>query len=55
MRILRYNLEVPDNYTISSDISLSDDSNLSNPGIIVTAKAGSPSMEAGEQPRPPWG
>ena len=40
MRILRYNLEVPDNYTISSDISLSDDSNLSNPGIIVTAKAG---------------
>lgn len=40
MRILRYNLEVPDNYTISSNISLSDDSSLSNPGIIVTAKEG---------------
>lgn len=40
MRILRYNLEVPDNYTISSNIGLGDDSNLSNPGIIVTAMDG---------------
>ncbi len=40
MRILRYNLEVPDNYTISNNVGFGDDSSFTNPSIIVTTMEG---------------